>query len=97
MFDKWTKVKEICLYFHCLRDLLGEQLNLSNHCVTNNAEDLPDIDDMMTQKGSDPDPRTPDTSGSDEDKGTKEEKEEEKAAIEKDEIKCFLKYDFAIV
>lgn len=38
---------------------------MSNHCVTNSAEDLPDVDDLMTQRG--PDPRTPDTSGTDED------------------------------
>ena len=72
---------------------MGEQLNVSNHCITNSAEDLPDVDDLMTRKG--PDPRTPDTNRTDKDKEVS--KEEEEITIVKDEVGYHFKVYFMTV
>lgn len=51
--DKWHEVKATCPYFYRLRDLLGERLNVSDHCITNSAQDLPELDDLMARRGED--------------------------------------------
>lgn len=48
--DKWHQIKATCPYFYRLRDLLGERFNVSDHCITNSAQDLPEIDDLMTRR-----------------------------------------------
>lgn len=58
IWRNWDIVKDTCPYFFRLRGLLEERLNVSDDCITNSAQDLPDIDELMTGKAQHPRTRT---------------------------------------
>lgn len=60
IWRNWDIVKDICPYFFRLRALFEERLNVSDDCITS-AQDLPDIDELLTRRAQYP--RTPADTG----------------------------------